>query len=258
MLVEKIQENGWLRLKLNRPEVKNAMNPELIQELTQHFLEIKNNPNFRVVLLEAAGSVFSAGADLKYMQSLVDATSSQNLKEAENLRGLFQSVWDCPVPVVCVVQGAAYGGALGLMAASDYVVTEDKAQFSFSEVKLGIAPAIISEYVLRKNVKGLIASWMMSGVVFSAHEAFHAGLVHKVAKEESLQSLVDRYVDSLLAAGPTAVRETKKLIRDLEVTSLDQVKMLTTQLIARLRVSEEGQEGLKSFLEKRKPKWILK
>lgn len=256
MMIEKVKLDGVLKVRLNRPEVKNALNPEMIQQLTTIFKEVGKDVDVRVVCLEGEGSTFCAGADLNWMRSLVGKDKKENLKDALELRELFQSLWECPVPVICLVQGAAFGGALGLMAASDYVIVDEKAQLCFSEVKLGIAPAVISEFVLRKSNASMIAGWMMSAAVFSAHEAYHAGLVHRVNKSGSLQDAASSFINSVLVAGPEAVRATKKLIRGLDQWPQNRIKEETTQLIAELRVSPEGQEGLNSFLEKRKPIWV--
>lgn len=257
-MIEQITDNSRAIIRLNRPEVKNAFNPKMIGEITKAFQSFGPISDVRCVMIEAAGPVFCAGADLNWMQSLVETDFHHNQKDAELLHGMFQAIWDCPVPVVCKVQGSAFGGALGLMACSDYVIAEENVKMSFSEVKLGIAPSVISEFVMRKNIPSIVASWMMSGHLFTAHEAYHSGLVHKVVKTDEMSDVAEKYIKSVCDSGPEAVRATKKLIRDLEGTESSKVRDLTTALIARLRVSDEGQEGIKSFLEKRKPNWIKK
>ncbi|MFN8846703.1 MAG: enoyl-CoA hydratase-related protein [Bdellovibrionales bacterium] len=254
-MLEIIFEKEIQRLKINRPEVKNAMNSELIEKLTEAVQSVSSNKSIKLLQLEGSGEVFSAGADLNYMQSMIGADQKKNLYEAEKLHALFKSIEDCPVPVVCLVQGAAFGGALGLMAASDYVVADANAKICFSEVKLGIAPAVISEFVLKKAVNSQVVPFMLSGMIFSAQEALVAGLVQKIAVNQSLESAAQSFKESVLTAGPLAVRSTKKLIQELRVIEPNQIRKLTTHLIAELRVSPEGQEGLRSFLEKRKPNW---
>lgn len=244
-----------LVLKLNRPEVRNAFNPEMIDQLTNIFKGTQQDSQLKSVTLTGEGAVFCAGADLTWMQSLVTANFEQNKKDAENLRGLFQAVWDCPVPVICLVKGAAFGGALGLLACADYVICDEKTQMSFSEVKLGIAPAVISEYLLKKCNIGFLNAWMISGMVFDPSEAMKAGLVHQMGPDYKVQEEYDRYFKSVNDAGPVAVRETKKLLRELVSLNGVDSSLRTTSLIAQLRVSPEGQEGLRSFLEKRKPSW---
>lgn len=254
MILEQRDANH-LTIKLNRPDVRNAFNPEMIEKLTEAFKKTYNDTSLKSVTIVGEGSVFCAGADLGWMQSLVTADFSQNKKDAEKLHGLFQSLWQCPVPVICVVNGAAFGGALGLLACADYVICEEKAQMSFSEVKLGIAPAVISEFLMKKCNISFLNSWMISGLVIQPAEAEKAGLVHKVVSADKIQTEFDRYMKSINEAGPQAVRETKKLMRALIDGGVAHAFDKTTSLIAQLRVSPEGQEGLKSFLEKRKPSW---
>ena len=255
-MLDVVIENETLKIRINRPEVKNAMNSELITKLTEAVEAASSIKELKLIQLEGSGEVFSAGADLNYMQSMLGADHKKNLSEAKKLHALFKAFEDSPVPVLCLVQGAAYGGALGLMATSDYVVADQNSKFSFSEVKLGIAPAVISEFVLKKALNSQVEPLMLSGMVFSAQEAFSAGLVHKIANNESLESAAKNFKDSIRSAGPQAIRKTKKLLRDLKSTEQTKISQLTTNLIAELRVSEEGQEGLKSFLEKRKPNWV--
>ncbi len=253
ILVEKNDQH--LHIKLNRPQVRNAFNPKMIQQLTETFQTVKSDKDIKYITLSGEGSVFCAGADLTWMQSLVTADYQQNRSDAEKLHGLFETIWDCQVPVIARVKGAAFGGALGLMACADYVLCDEKTQMSFSEVKLGIAPAVISEFLVRKCNVSFVSAWMISGLVFNPVEAQKAGLVHQVGDEKSLDEHYAHYKKSLDQAGPLAVRETKKLLRDL-TKNIDQgIYQRTTDLIAKLRVSPEGQEGLKSFLEKRKPNW---
>jgi len=253
ILVERNSDH--LVVKLNRPDVRNAFNPEMIEKLTEVFRKTHQDPQLKSVSLMGEGGVFCAGADLGWMQSLVSADFDQNKKDAEKLHGLFQALWDCPVPVISVVRGAAFGGALGLLACSDYVICEDTAQMSFSEVKLGIAPAVISEFLIKKCNVSHLNAWMISGLLLKPVEVEKSGLVHVVVPQGSVQAEYDRYLKSLQQAGPHAVRETKKLTRLLLDPKWGSSRDLTTQLIARLRVSPEGQEGLKSFLEKRKSSW---
>ena len=256
-MLEVIHEKNYLILRLNRPDVKNAMNSELIEKLTQAFQVEAKKTSVRLVQIEAAGEVFSAGADLNYMQSMVSASREKNLQEAEKLRNLFQSIYDCAVPVLCLVQGSAFGGALGLMAASDFVIADEKAKFCFSEVKLGLAPAVISEFVLKKSVRSHVIPWMLSGGVFDSKQAHLAGLVHMIAAS-GIETAAQDFKDAILGSGPQAVATTKALLRDLDALEPKQIAKRTTNLIADLRVSPEGQEGIKSFLEKRKPNWVSK
>ncbi len=254
MITEKV-EGSCYTIKLNRPEMRNAFNPEMIQMLTHAFKNAHANRSIRAVSIEGEGGVFCAGADLNWMQSLVNSSVDANQADAKKLHGLFQAIWNCEVPVVTTVQGAAFGGALGIMAASDYVVCEDKAQLCFSEVKLGIAPAIISEFLLKKCNVSHVSAWMISGVPFTTIEAGAAGLVHKVVALGKLQEEKTKFIKHITDSGPEAVRATKKLIREIPHIKEKEVVDRTTSLIAFLRASSEGQEGLKSFIEKRQPSW---
>lgn len=256
MIIEKLEGSHYL-IKLNRPEIRNAFNPEMINKLTHAFRTVHANKNIRSVTIEGEGSVFCAGADLGWMQSLVNSGVDANKLDAEKLHGLFHVIWNCEVPVICCVQGAAFGGALGIMAVADYVICEDKTQLCFSEVKLGIAPAVISEFLLKKCNTSLVSAWMLSGVPFSASEALSAGLVHHVASVGKMEIEKQRFLKHIYDSGPQAVRAIKKLLREIPSIKDKEVMETTTSLIAFLRASPEGQEGLKSFLEKRQPSWRL-
>lgn len=254
-MINEIRNGHHLTIKLNRPEVKNAFNPEMIAQLTKAFKAVAKDKTVKSVTIEGEGPVFCAGADLAWMQSLVNKNLAQNKKDSEKLYEMFQALWQIPVPVICLVQGAAFGGALGLMACADYVICDEKAQISFSEVKLGIAPAVISEFILKKCNISLIQSWMISGLLITPQEAEKSGLIHKVVSADKIKEEYERYVKSIGDSGPQAIRETKKMIRDFVSSNFKSTSKKTTSLIAKLRVSPEGQEGLKSFLEKRKPSW---
>ena len=254
MITEK-NEGTHYSIKLNRPELRNAFNPEMIQKLTHAFRAVHADKKIRAVTIEGEGSVFCAGADLGWMQSLVNSSVDINKADAERLHNLFHTIWNCEVPVVSCVQGAAFGGALGIMAVSDYVICDEKAQLCFSEVKLGIAPAVISEFLLKKCNHSHAAAWMMSGLPFTPSEAQVAGLVHRIAPAADLHKEKDKFLKNVLDSGPEAVKSVKKLIREMPQIKEKEVVDRTTSLIAFLRASPEGQEGLKSFLEKRQPSW---
>lgn len=254
MITEK-NEGSHYSIKLNRPDVRNAFNPEMIQKLTHSFRTIHADKKIRAVVIEGEGPVFCAGADLSWMKSLVNSSVDVNKADAERLHGLFHTIWNCEVPVISVVQGAAFGGALGIMAVSDYVLCDEKAQLCFSEVKLGIAPAVISEYLLKKCNLSHASAWMMSGVPFTPEEAQVAGLVHRILPAGELQGEKQKFLKNILDAGPEAVRSVKRLLREIPQIKEKEVMDRTTSLIAFLRASPEGQEGLKSFLEKRQPSW---
>lgn len=253
-----VSENaGVLSVQLNRPDVRNAFSAEMIGEMTGLFEKAAVRADLRAIRLGGEGKSFCAGADLAYMQEMVNYSLEKNQADALLLHGMFEAIFDCPAPVVACVHGAAFGGALGLVAVSDVVVAEEKTQFCFSEVKLGLAPAVISDFVLRKTTLGSVAPWMLTGQIFSAAEARVAGLVHVVADAAGLTAACDKVLQGFRETGPEAVRETKKLIQTVPSLTRDLARSETSRVISERRVSAEGQEGLKSFLEKRTPGWRL-
>jgi methylglutaconyl-CoA hydratase len=242
-------------VKLNRPEIRNAFDPGMIAEITAAFAGLKTRTDLRAVVLHGEGKVFCAGADLNWMKEMVSYSLEENREDSLKLFAMFETLLQCPLPVIGLVQGAAFGGALGLVACCDYVIADPLTQFCFSEVKLGIAPAVISSFVARKAVAGKVRHWMMSGTVFNSQQASEAGLVHEVAASADFTAKADVILNQYKECGPEAVRETKSLLNDLPNLTWDQQRSRTTQLIAERRVGAEGQEGLKSFLEKRSPGW---
>lgn len=251
--LEAKKTNHIYQITLKRPDVRNAFNPELIEDITQAFKAVPEEA--RLIVLRGEGKVFCSGADLEWMKSMVNYTFAENQADSLFLHEMFRAMRDCPKPIITVAQGAAMGGALGLLACSDVVLAEEKTQFCFSEVRLGLAPAVISSFILDKTTLGQIGPWMISGRVFGVSEAKTMGLVHHSGSAEDIESALKHWTQAFLEAAPGAVAETKKLIRDLQHQEREKQKSLTTALIAARRVSHEGQEGLKSFLEKRQPDW---
>jgi methylglutaconyl-CoA hydratase len=250
-MLEITTQEKWLIVKLNRPEVRNAFNSQLIKELTHVFKTEAKNKKIIGCQLTGADPVFCAGADLQWMKSMVDYSLAENKKDSKNLYSMFEALWQFPKPVITYVQGAAFGGALGLVACSDYVIADPKTQFCFSEVKLGIVPAVISAFVLQKIPTGMVQPLMMSGRVFDSAEALRIGMIHQIGEADELLDLRKTFESS----SPNAPALTKKLIRSVSGGSMAKAKNLTTDLISKVRISPEGQEGLRSFLEKRKPSW---
>ena len=234
-----------LRVAMQRPERRNAFDAALIGELTAAFGDVGDA---RVVVLSGDGPSFSAGADVAWMRASVELTYEENLADALRLRAMLDAIDGCPAPVVARVQGHALGGGCGLVACSDVVVADRAAQFAFSEVKLGIVPAVISPFALAKIGSSAARRYFVSGERFDAATALRIGLVHEVA--DDLDAAVERIVGELLSAGPEAARVAKGLAR--EPLSADE----TARVIAERRTSDEGQEGLQAFLEKRPPGWI--
>lgn len=245
-----------VHVKLHRPQVRNAFHPEMIEELTKVFKGLAKNKNLRAVVLSGEGASFCAGADLEWMRSMVQFSKAQNKKDAEKLFIMFETLAQLPVVLMAYVHGHVMGGALGLLAVCDLVVAEEKTEFCFSEAKLGLSPAVISAFVKNKVNHSQMSRWFLTAEIFSATQAQQMGLVHEVAAGTNTQIQIDRWLKSITNNGPLAVKETKKLLKSIQGEfSSPRLKKVTTDLIAKLRVGEEGQDGINSFLEKRTPSW---
>ena len=241
------QAGDVLRITMARPEQRNAFDAALIQELTEAFSDVGD---VRAVVLAGEGKSFSAGADVDWMRASVELSYEENVADARRLRMMLETIDACPAPVISRVQGHALGGGCGLVACSDVVVAAPDAEFAFSEVKLGIIPAVISPFALSKIGASAARRYFVTGERFDAETALRIGLVHEVAAE--LDEAVDRLLDELRSAGPEAARHAKKLV-------LERPDGLATERrIAQRRTSDEGQEGLRAFLEKRDPSWASK
>jgi methylglutaconyl-CoA hydratase len=233
-----------LRVTLARSDRRNAFDADLIRELAEAFVDVGRA---RAVVLAGEGASFSAGADVAWMRSSVDLSIEENVADANALRRMLEAIDACPAPVVARVQGHALGGGAGLVAAADIAIAGHDAVFAFSEVKLGIIPAVISPFALAKIGSGAARRYFLTGERFDADTALRIGLVQEVA--DDLEAAVDRVVAELLSAGPQAVRWAKRLVRERP----DGPE--TARWIAERRASDEGQEGLRAFLDKRKPNW---
>jgi methylglutaconyl-CoA hydratase len=241
-------------IKLNRPDVRNAFNSDMITELTNAFTDLQKRTDLKAIGLTGEGKVFCAGADLNWMKSMVGFSLAENKLDSEKLYDMFAAMKNLDLPIVAIVHGAVFGGALGLVSCCDYVIAETNTKFCFSEVKLGIAPAVISSFVLEKSTPA-VKYYMASAEVFDEAKGEELGLVNFSDSKENAIKEFQRVLHLYKENGPVAVRRTKKLLRELATTNPDQHKDMTTGLIAELRVSKEGQEGIKSFLENRKPSW---
>ena len=245
MTALRIERDGAvLRVTMAKPERRNAFDAELIAELTEAFADVGD---VRAVVLSGEGASFSAGADVEWMRSSVDLSYEENVADALRLRAMLDAIDSCPAPVVARVQGHALGGGCGLVACCDVVVTEPAAQFAFSEVKLGIVPAVIAPLALAKIGTGAARRFFVTGERFDAEVALRIGLVHEIA--DDLDAAVGHVIGELLSAGPDAARAAKELARAAR-TALE-----TAERIAAHRTSAEGQEGLRAFLEKRAATW---
>ena len=240
------QDGDLLLVTLARPERRNAFDAGLITELTEAFGAVPDD--VRAVMLSGDGESFCAGADVEWMRSSIELSYEENVADARRLRKMLETIDSCPTPVVARVHGHALGGGCGLVACSDIVVTAPDTVFAFSEVKLGIIPAVISPFALAKIGPSVARRYFVTGEPFDARTALRIGLVHEVA--EDLDAAVRRIVENLRSAGPEAARHAKKLV-------LERPDGLGTERrIAQRRTSEEGQEGLRAFLEKRRPNWL--
>jgi methylglutaconyl-CoA hydratase len=238
-------------ITINRPEVRNALGPSLIAQMTQLF-QVLAIDDTRVVVLTGAGTAFSAGADVEWMRASRDLPPERNVADAAMARGMFEAIDSCPKPVIARVNGHALGGGAGLVACADVAVSVPGARFGFTEVRLGLIPAMISPYVLRSIGPGNTRALFTTGRRFDAAEALRLGLVHQLAEPGDLDAAVAAVAADFLAAGPVAIAAAKHLVRDATATlSLPDL----AQRIAAVRAGPEGQEGLTAFLEKREPGW---
>lgn len=243
------------RLTLNRPEKHNAFDDKVIAQLLTHLESVAARDDIRALILSAEGKHFCAGADLAWMKRMAGMNYQENLADAKQLAKLMSTLDALPVPTIAKVQGAAYGGAIGLIACCDIAIASDTARFCLSEVKLGLAPATIGPFVLRAMGERRCRQLFITAEVFNAQQANNWGLVHRLTQAEELDGAVEDCVQSIVQNGPSACRAAKQLIQQL--SSTPDPSDMTSRLIAELRVSEEGQEGLGAFFEKRKPVWQI-
>jgi methylglutaconyl-CoA hydratase len=242
-------------ITLNRPEVRNAFNEALMAELTAWATSVPADGSVRVAVLQGAGSVFSAGADVQWMAKMVGYSREQNIADARVAASMFLALDSIPVPLIGRIHGAALGGGSGLAAVCDVVVAADDAVFGFTETTLGILPAMISPYVLRKIGISAARGLCLNGARFTAARAKESGLVHDVVAADRLDLTVDKHIQQFWKAAPSAIAATKRLLRDVAGHRPADVLAMTVDALAAQRVAPEGQEGLKAFLEKRSPSW---
>ncbi len=241
---------------LARPDARNSLNARLIEEIRRCMEELAGDENVRVIVLTGEGDFFCAGADIGYMRDTANFSYEENLEDARNLAAMFGAVEECPKPVVARVKGAAIGGGIGLVAAADVSVAEEGSVFAFTEVRLGISPATIAPFVLRKIGYSQTRALFLTGERFDAEKAREIGLVHEVAVGDDLDGEVQEKVEGLLKGGPEALAATKALLRELRGAEPgEEATEIMARRIAQLRTGEEGQEGLGAFLEKREPVW---
>jgi methylglutaconyl-CoA hydratase len=244
-------------ITLDRPDVRNAFNEFTIAELSLAFNELGRNDDVRAIVLAANGPAFCAGADLNWMKKMAGYSHAENTEDAGKLADMLRNIYLCPKPVVAKVQGDCYAGGMGLVAACDIAVSASGASFCLSEVKLGLIPATISPYVIKSMGENAARRYFLTAEKFSAQEAHRIGFVHDVVAADALDAHVDAIVKALVTSSPNALREAKVLVREVTGKTVDSALVVdTAERIARIRASEEGREGVASFLEKRKPSWL--
>jgi len=244
------------RIWLNRPEMRNAIDDVFIRELAEAFTQAQAADGVRAVVLGGRGPAFCAGANLNWMKRAASFTPEQNLQDAAGLPRMLRTLADSRLPVIARIQGDVYAGGMGLVSVCDVAISADSAHYCLSEVKIGLIPATISPYVIRAMGARAAQRYFLTAERFTAAEAHRVGLVHEVVPADVLDARVDEVLKNILAAAPGAVAESKRLLRDVTGRPIDEdLAAETVRRIAALRASEEGQEGLRAFLEKRKPAW---
>jgi methylglutaconyl-CoA hydratase len=244
---------------LDRPNVHNAFNDDLVRQITEAFAELGRRDDVRVIVLQGNGKSFCAGADLNWMKRMVQYTHDENVEDARRVGRMYLSIAKCPKPVIARVHGAALGGGAGLVAACDIGVAIESAQFGFTEVKLGIIPAIISPFIIARIGPGRAREFFITGERFLAPVAMTVGLIqHVVSHEQALDALIDSKVSQIMTSAPGAIAAAKELVFGVAARTLESSMDFAAEAIAQARASAEGQAGMKAFLERHKPPWIEK
>ena len=256
-VITDIDDLGVAQIRLNNPDKHNAFDDQMIGQLTEAFIAIADNSNVRAMVLGSEGKSFSAGADLEWMKRMASYSYDENLRDASALALMLKTLNEIPQPTIARIQGPAFGGAVGLVSCCDMAVAASAASFSLSEVKIGLVPATISPYVIAAIGQRAARRYFVTAERFDAHRALQLGLVNEVVDAEQLDQEIARLINTLLANGPEAVTGAKQLVFDVADKPIDQQLIdATCETIAAIRVSEQGQEGLQAFLERRKPQWI--
>ncbi|MBI4349485.1 MAG: enoyl-CoA hydratase/isomerase family protein [Elusimicrobia bacterium] len=250
------RDGDVLRVTLNRPEVRNAFDEDVIAAATQVFRAAAKTAGLRAIVLKGAGKDFCAGADVRWMRRAAGYTPARNKQDALRLVEMCRAIDSAPMPVLAGVQGSCFGGGLGVIAACDIVVAAEDSVMSFSECRLGIVPAVVSSFVLPKIGASQARRYFLTAETFGAHDARRIGLAHEVAPAAELDAKLDGLVAWILRAGPNAVREAKALIRRVAPLPLEKRIAVTIETLARVRASDEGKAGLSAFLEKRPAPWL--
>jgi len=246
------------RVTLNRPDVHNAFNDEMLSELIEVFGKLHRlGTTIRAVVISGEGKSFCAGADINWMRKMVDYSYEENIEDSNLIADCMYALYNLPQPTISRVNGAAIGGGMGLVTAADIAIAADSAQFSLSEVKIGLIPACISPYVIMRAGPAACREFFLTGERLTAEKALNYRLINRVVPRRELDNAVDDLIKQLKSSGPEALAACKKLIRDVYTMSLEDAKPYAVKMIAELRTSAEGQEGMKAFLQKRKPDWSI-
>lgn len=249
-------EGDILTVTLNRPDLHNAFNEFMIEELTDAFKAIAEGSE-RIVVIRGAGKSFCAGADLNWMKKMKDYTEEENERDAKGLDGMFYAIYTCPKPVIAMVQGGVFGGGTGILAATDIVITHKDTKFGFTEVKLGLVPAVISSYLVKRLNFYALKEFLITGALFNTNEAKQMGLVNYIEDDlEKMEERLSQLIKALFACGPSGIAETKKLVAYQLENSMEKRREMAPKVIAKARISKEGQEGITAFLEKRKASFV--
>lgn len=250
--------DGVYTVTLNREDVHNAFNAELIAEITTCFEQISHDNSIRLVVLTGAGKSFCSGADLNWMKSMKDYSELENFSDSKKLAKMFKVINDCEKPVIGKINGHALGGGVGLVSVCDYVHVKESVKFGFTEVRLGLIPAVISPFVINKIGESMARATFLSGELFSAKQALEMQLVHRISSAKDFETEFEQTLASFLKAAPEATTQSKKLISNVLNFEKTDLLYMTCKAISNRRVSKEGQEGMSALLEKRKPDWIKK
>ncbi len=250
-------KNPVATVTLNRPDIHNAFNEVLIAELTQAFSELGQDSQVRAVVITGAGASFCAGGDLNWMKKMVSYTPQENIDDAKKLHAMLLAVAQCPKPVIAKVNGATMGGGVGLVSACDIAFAYKTAQFGLSEVRIGLAAAVISPFVIRKMGEAAFREYGITAERFSAMQAKELKLIQHCGEPEQINELIDIKIQAIKAGGPEAIAATKRLVNEVSKVSLENAGEVTAKFLAERRASAEGQEGIDAFFNKRKAKWIL-
>lgn len=252
----KIDARGVAFVTLNRPDVHNAFDDKLIAEITQVFAELDKNSAVRLAVISGNGKSFCAGGDLNWMRKMKNYSRDENIADSSRLEAMFATVAKFSKPLIGKIHGNALGGGSGLTAVCDFVVASEDANFGFTEARIGIAPSVISPYVIEKVGISYARAYFLSGMHFGPDVAKDMGLAHRVVMRASLDNEMEVVIGEFLKAAPAAAQRSKALIKDIKAMPREKVRQYTIETIADLRVSDEGQEGMDAVLSKRKPKWV--